>query len=287
MNKNISEYELREEFKNILYELAEEVLSIDSIKDLCIKLDSLYTSKFETNSELIEIGKNNNKFRHYYSDILNVLININHNRPYKGDILNIAQNVDTILSCESCEIKSEKEIKKLYDHLNLEICRLTYMESITQEQSKLTKFRYEISKNITKYNENVEKMREEIDNISEKNKELELKVISYQKESITILGIFTSIVVTIVGGGYFSSLTLGNLTDLKKENIYVLISIFLILSIIIFNILITLYYFIIKIVEIRKNGFKDSFKEYLYLFIPNIILILLLLISFNNIHKFN
>ena len=129
MRKNTFEEKLREEFISILYELAKVVLSVEDINNLCGKLDSLYNSnlEFEIGSELFGLSKGNGyKFRHYYSDILNVFIDINNNRPNKGDVENIIQNIDTILSNELCETNSKKEIKKLYDHLSLEASRLTY-----------------------------------------------------------------------------------------------------------------------------------------------------------------
>lgn len=108
-----------------------------------------------------------------------------------------------------------------------------------------------------------------------KNEQLESRVTNYQKESIAILGIFTSIVVTFISGGIISSSILENIGKVSINN---LISALLSLGIIIFNILITLYYFIIKIADIRSNKAKHKLVEYKYLIIPNIIFIFLLLL---------
>lgn len=204
-------------------------------------------------------------------------------------ILNITSKLEILFNYienhkQECKFNYSivNKIRKLYDKLNLEKSRIDYLcyylrqDSLDKMEESIQKTNYRIESLIGKLNESNDKVESLEERINESNKRIQ----NAQREVVAILGIFTSIVLTFIGGGFLSSLIFKDLSSINKENVYLLVSIFLILSIIIFNILISLYYFIIKIVEIRKSGFKNSCKEYIFLFVPNIILILLLVIFF-------
>ena len=289
MYKRLEE-RLRSDFIEILYYLAgfdgRGFHDIDD-REMCL---SIY-NRFEKLYNATLIG--DRKFRPYDSDIFIVLSNIS-NRTFQGDILNITSKLEILFDYIENYKQEHKfnysivnKIKKLYDKLSLEKSRIDYFcyylrkDSLEKMEDSIQKTNYKIESLISKLDESNNKVESLDERIEESNKRIQ----NAQKEVVAILGIFTSIVLTFIGGGFLSSSIFKDLSNINRENIYLLVSIFLILSLVIFNILISLYYFIIKIVEIRKSGFKSSCKEYILLFVPNIILIVLLVVFFSNAFK--
>ena len=159
----------------------------------------------------------------------------------------MAQNIQTIkdgyISKNTDEngnnIDISKAIIKLYDHTNLDIARINYTKTMTNEtMSELAKNRLLV--------ENLEEKVRESENALEKisNKTLnDLKRLSnkvqrrqedMQKEYITILGIFAAIVLAFTGGIVFSSSVLENI---DKSSIYRISLMAFIIGIVFFNLI--------------------------------------------------
>lgn len=138
--------EKSEELKSILFELArsQELMESDSARDqMYTKLEGLYY-----------LPKSKENYRHLYSDVFSTIIAIKDD-PTKGNIDILAQNLKMLW--EKYQVKNKYEngdminvsesIRKLYDHVSLDMARLTYSD---------------YQKEISSLNEQVSDVKEEI-----------------------------------------------------------------------------------------------------------------------------
>ncbi len=201
--KILNEQEKRDSLNEILIELSK---SQDILKEpknrvsFFIRLESIYYNDNEEN------------FQHYYSDIFSTLTLIDGDSSI-GSLDILAQNIQTIKDGYIPKNKDEngkfinisKEVVKLYDHTNLDIARINYTKTMTNEtMSELTKNKLLVVELEQKVKE-AEKLLEElsnktIDNVKNLCDQVQEKQGDMQKEYITILGIFTSIVLAFTGG---------------------------------------------------------------------------------------
>ena len=136
IDRNI-EVQRRKEFGNILLDLASSPKVLDSEG----KLNSFFR-RFE---DLYLPNNNGDAFHHYYSDIFIVLTRVKSD-PSLGAIQYLAANIDYIR--EKYKPKDEKHsiesnLRKLYDHLSLDIARMDYSDrgdEIISSQEKLKDF---------------------------------------------------------------------------------------------------------------------------------------------------
>ena len=193
-----------------------------------------------------------------------------------GSLDVLAQNIQTIKdgyvpknNGENGEIIDiSKEIVKLYDHTNLDIARINYTKTMTNETLS------ELAKNrllVTNLENNVRESEASLKELSNQTigdlKQLSIKFQDrqedMQKEYITILGIFAAIVLAFTGGIVFSSSFLENI---DKSSIYRTTLITFIIGIVFFNLIWLLIDFIRDI-----NG-KAIRKKWLLIFV-NLMLI--------------
>ncbi len=230
------EKKLREEFCDILFELAksqELFQDVHSRISIYKRLENLYGATVQ-----------NESFRHFYSDIFSVLTQIQQDQSL-GDINILGQNLDMIRSGYKPQNKDDNgriidvsdSIKKLYDHVNLDIARILYSdaadrrivgeETIVQLQTKVNEISYGI------------KEAKELQTITEN------KIQNQQKEYIAILGIFSSVVLTFNAGIAFSTSVLKNIAE---ASIYRIVLISLIIGIVLTNVIFGLLFYINKLI---------------------------------------
>lgn len=202
--------------------------------------------KYYKRLESIYYNSEADNFRHYYSDIFAWLTVIN-SEPGIGDLDILTQNIQVIKDDyrpirkdnNGKIIDVSKEIAKLYDHTNLEIARINYTKTITDEtNTELAKVRGMID-NVQKRMVEEEKAQENADkSIKETSAKLKEEIRESQKkmqnEYITILGIFASIVIAFTSGMAFSVSVFENI---EKASAYRLLGIILILGLFLFNLL--------------------------------------------------
>lgn len=242
------ELKQREEFRNILRELArsQEFLQDEKNRsDIYKRLESLY------DAELPE-----NRFRHFYSDIFSVLTDVQ-NDSALGDIDILGQNLALIR--EKYEPQNESvdgvrgidvsdAIKKLYDHVSLDIARMRYSDAGDREisgEGALT----ELQNKIKKQKQDIEKSSEEINEINKHIISVESELDNSKKEYIAILGIFAAVVLAFTGGIAFSTSVLNNIA---QASVYRTIIVSLIIGLVLINILFGLFYYINLLVN--KNN---------------------------------
>lgn len=213
-----SEAEKRQDFMSILIELS---------ADQNVLSDSKATDKYFKRLEKIY----DESFRHYYSDIFSSLgLIVDDNGLDSLDIL--AQNIRTLKDVyakkRNKDERLQSSINKLYDHVNLDVSRLTYTHRI------YGKLRSEAARNRSATEERLtelDKKSKDIEKQMESNRDIQR---SMQSQYISILGIFAAIVLAFTGGMTFSGSVLSNL---DQSTIYRIVLITLILGIVLFNVI--------------------------------------------------
>ncbi|PHU39763.1 hypothetical protein CSX00_09370 [Pseudobutyrivibrio ruminis] len=245
----------REAFREFLYDLARPEKDL-----LASKTDR--STVYKKLEKIYGVMPDGNEFRHYYSDIFSVLSTIKNN-PEKGSIDIVGLNLDRIKRGYNPEISHNdvsKYINKLYDHVSLEMARLSYTDSIDwrgtgEERVRAAEEKIEGIENISK--ELVSKFQEQKSSIEKQ-----------QRDYIAILGIFAAIVLAFTGGIAFSTSVLNNINCVSP---YRLIIIVLVIGVVLINTLYCLFYYIDRL-AIRANS-----KTIKPIIIANAILLFLLI----------
>ena len=267
---DIKEKENRKKFKDLLYELGS---SLDVLKspykrsEIYTRLESLY---------------HNTDFRHYYSDIFSVLTTIKQDNTL-GDIDILGQNLTIIKNgyksinkdADGNQIDIQKQINKLFDHVSLDIARISYSDAANRQSVQDSKIN-DIKREINETQQRVDSMLNDIE-VSQINiKTTQDRINNAQKEYVTILGIFAAVVITFVGGIAFSTSVLQNI---HQSSIYRIVFICLLIGLVLLNVICALFYFIERLVKSRDEEKKprNSFKPFI---IINVIMLVLILITF-------
>ena len=256
-----TEQENRKEFCDILFGLAkdQEMLQDEAKRqDVYERLEKLY---YSPNRE--------DRYRHFYSDIFTVLTQIQQD-PKQGDINILGQNLSLIRMEYRPQNRDEQgniidisdSIRKLYDHVSLDIARILYSDAgdrktagetaIIDMQSQLNQIQTEINR--TK--------------IAQSNVETELE--KQQREYISILGIFAAVVLAFTGGIAFSTSVLNNINTVS---VYRIILVSLIIGLVLINILFGLFYYVDRLV----NGLQENRNKIKPLQISNVVLCVLMI----------
>ena len=227
----------REKFKGILFDLArsQEILKPPSER-------AKFYCRFE---ELYYKTDNGKDFRHFYSDIFAVLTQIRSDES-KGSSDILGQNLSLIRQGYQSTNKDSSgdpidvsdSIKKLYDHVSLDIARIAYTDASDRKIISEDSIKNAQAEIITLKNRS-SKLLSGI-------KKLEKILKNSQKEYIAILGIFAAIVLSFTGGIAFSSSTL---QAVRGESIYLLIITILLVGFVLINILFALFFYIDRIVN--------------------------------------
>lgn len=291
----------RKEFRSILFSLAELDYSIandDVRSEIYYRLERLYYAPDKSQS-----------YRHFYSDIFIVLTQIQQgDKP--GSIEVLGENL-RVIRMEYQAINKDEEgnlidirdcLKKLYDHVSLDIARISYSDAgdrrLGQKQS-IAEIRAEVNairtvvestktsvqstedlvertklqidetkKQVRTTKESVEITKTHVDELVHQVEEQVEKVENAQKEHIAILGIFSSVVLTFTAGIAFSTSVLQNI---HRSSVYRTVFVSLIIGIVLVNILYGLFYYVDRLVRPSK---ERSTKP---LWITNAILLLLMI----------
>lgn len=228
--------EVLDEIKNYAVDELDSAPSSDMVSVFLGKLKSVYDDE---------------SFRHSYSIISSCL------GTYQADERDsipvvLARVVDLAL----LEDKTDKNVRilgslqKLLDHhIELECLRLNRMDEI-RNLAKVSKNQQEQTETITK-------------RVNENTRILESKVKGFHEQSITILGIFSAIVV-----GFMAEISLFNkgLETLTPNNVYALLFYCTVAGIIVFDTLFMLIFFVAKIAGFSLAVNKHTKESGLWLF---------------------
>ena len=229
----------RSEFCSILYDLSKDqsTLGNDETKqEFYDRLRYLYKGKC-----------GNTNFRHFYSDIFTTLTNIKSDAE-KGNIEILSQNLEILVNDYKPTHNADdisNNLRKLYDHVNLDVARLSYIEKTDNAvlgEDQINNLRADITALQDKVNK-AEKAQEEASN----------KLSSVQSEIIAVLSIFAAIILAFSGGLTFVGNLLSSLNELDifKAILFLILSGFLL-----FNAIYILMYFVGKL-----TGKADCFDS--------------------------
>lgn len=272
-------YISKSEELNKIIELLYQVQSEADYENICCLFDEVY---------LDETGNVNEQFRHEYSSISGKIRELNEvelegQKVYIADYLveNINRVYDYALKCGKPYINN---LFKLKDHIGLEVGRILLVEQLewrisNGQESVASQLEYmgeisvvignQIQQSQGLLNELQMLEKENQDNIAKAQKSLEdleglsdgmkQKVEEVQKDSITILGIFASIVLSFTAGMVFSSSVLENI---DKASPYRLVGTVLLIGAVLTNLIALLLIYIdrLRMVKAEKIVFPKCVK---------------------------
>jgi len=177
-----------------------------------------------------------NGFRHFYSPFFALITRIVDEKGSTGletlleNLQLIRQKIFENSITDDSFTKTSEAIDKVYDHLNLEVSR---WNEYAASQSELSSIKGQITKT-----------EQALESAVQKLEKAEIKAASLQTEIITVLSIFSAIVIATVGSFSYISSALAGMqnTHIFKSSIIVLIS-----GLLIFNTIALLMYLVAKI----------------------------------------
>lgn len=233
-----TENKKREEFREILRSLAksQEVLKTKEEKTAYIeRLEALYYVEGEDN------------FKHFYSDIFSEMSEVNADAD-NGNIDVLSQNIQIIRGSYKSRNEDSKgniidirqSLKKLSDHVNLEAARFRNVSAQIEAKTQSLPIS-DLETNTKAIKTNVDKATEKIAELSLNSEKLERELLISKEQYITILGIFSSVVISFTAGTAFSMSVLENI---NKATIYRIVLIVLALGFVLLNIIFALFYYV-------------------------------------------
>lgn len=295
----MEEFVSKSEELNKIIEKLYMVSSEADCEEICKDFDKIY---------LNEDGSLNEQFRHEYSSVSGKIkelnaIEMDGEKVYALEFL--LENMNSVYDYACKEQKRYlKNLFKLKDHIGLEAGRISLVdqlkwqiatgnESIEVQLKRMDDLSKDIGKQIDdsteligdlreaeKVNEeNIEKSKDNLDELLTLSENMKEKVESIHRDSITILGIFASIVLTFSGGMIFSTSVLENIGNASA---YRIIIIALIIGFVLLNSIIALIMYIGKIIHVKKEkrGIRETIKENAFWISINAIIVTLIILTY-------
>ncbi|PAF53617.1 hypothetical protein BKH42_04665 [Helicobacter sp. 13S00482-2] len=244
---------------------------MDTNKKILVFLKRISTEEFDTDDKYQrakeEIRKiySDRDFRHHYSDITAQILK-------SADLEKLVENLRIVK--EGIEEDKDEDSKhylhqltKLWDHINLEFVRVGYYKDrFSDIENRLSDINKSIEntqnglQNLQDNNKiiqtNIKDAQIQLQNLKKDSEDIQASIRNQQNQYITILGIFASIVLTLVGGFIFSTSVFANI---DKSSIYRLVFMMIFICCFTTNILYYLFRFIKNIGEKNPDCiFKDK-----------------------------
>lgn len=226
--------------QELLTKLYEENISKDNIKEFIEMVKKLY-----------EDGT----YRHQYSQISGYLYQMYKENPKEMDLLqfNIEELYKRINENTECSDDLRKSFNKLYDHVMLECTRISQLYSLIPNakelDDKIEKTRGDLIKaqeENGKIKEDLEKAKEENSKIKEDLEKTKDDMDKSTVSSITVLSIFTGIVMAFVGGFSILGSAFSN-TELFETRVWLLILLMSLVGFVFFNTIFMFIYMVAKL----------------------------------------
>ncbi len=188
-------------------------------------------------------------FRHLYSGIFGVIANLNEEQK-----VSLEQNLSLIYEKakeqndvgDDCSANLCKSLRKLHDHISLDISRMNYQTSLLHEYDE--RFN-EAKRNQAELGKKISKRKKEVAGLVDKLEKA-------KNEYITILGIFAAIILGAVGSLTYAGKILGEASE-QSADLTRLIIIAMVLGAVLVSVINTFLSFILKI-----NGNNAQFKSW-------------------------
>ena len=208
------------ELEEILVQLmVEELSGYDEIENWLDSLRDVY----------LEPDGTCNDFRHYYSSITTMMFWEEFSESddpahrydfYSSKIQTLESNLGMMLDAAlRRNDELHKPLAKLYDHVSLELARINYNARINETQDRRFKDVYERTDAAREAaEESIERAKRAMEHVEETKAQV-------QRENVTVLGIFTGIVVAFVAGMTFTSSVLQNMGDVSMYRLCMMVGI--------------------------------------------------------------
>lgn len=212
------------------------------------------------------------KYRHSYH---NISLTIYQNLEISEDSLDaLSNNMKVLYDHALVRFDSQRDIcncfKKLHDHVSLEIIRINdNKSSIEAVKELISKFKEESEINIEKARRESRvsisnRTRKTMDFLEEKTKPMVSEIEGLRNglinQTMTILGIFSAIVLAFSGGMIYSSSVLENI---NKSSAYRILFICLFIGFTLINAIIALLMYLGRIISTNKECEKFCLKKFL------------------------
>ncbi len=227
----------------------------------------LTKAKFDEFARELSSGVYQNGFRHSYSELFPIIAEITKENKLAEQFplqTNLQKFYDFLLRNKNEALAAS--VCKLLDHVNLEFARMTFLYSgPVEEVNELRKKQEETNNQIKKTKKDTEKMYKEAKNI--------------QIQVISILGVFSAIVISFSGGLTFMGSVLSGLKDVSVLKAMILT---LACGFVLYNIIFMMIYFLGRLtgrnlcgLKSEENAKKFDFNFLFFFFIDAVILFLL------------
>lgn len=186
-------------------------------------------------------------FRHDYSEVSRFLFSITSNYDERTMLAALIKSIYDYSAGQDKEEESSTthSLRKLNDHINLEIIRMIEIERISQQATSASEVAAGAIDEIRNYEEELKDIEEKIKHSQNSIEKIDYKMENSTTESITILSIFAAIVITFTGGLSFIS---NALSGINKVEPYRLTMFILLIGIVMFNSIFLLLYMLGKII---------------------------------------
>lgn len=202
-----------------------------SRNDYYMKLKGIYTTR---------TGEN---FRHFYNEIFSTITEIHNQEPAAIDVLGENMRVLYTYCMERDDNQIKEPIAKLFDHVSLDIARIKYTNAIDR-RLKLTGDT--LLTQISDANKKIEEAKNTYEGIKDDVEDTSKKINNAYSEFVSILGIFSAIVLVFFGGTSIMGNVIGSM---KETNIFITLIVTCFAGTIIFDILFMFIYFLAKLID--------------------------------------
>jgi hypothetical protein len=182
--------ESQNKLNNIIKRLSEDYSMIDNQNE-------------NTYIEEIKAVYTDTKFRHSYTELTRIILGCYDNGDKQHTLENNFQRLHELIEERIVNGENEQEsyikgFRKLYDHFNLEIARLRYIDGLRNfYECQLTK----ANNKINNYEKQLKTFKNTLQDLTtDYNKKIDDKFSNASTQSMTILGIFSAIVFAFTGG---------------------------------------------------------------------------------------
>ncbi len=215
-----------------IQDILKEVVSLDN-------MDSSYDDKIKEVSEEFRVYYNN-KGRHLYSEVSTFLYKINEeDLDYVYD--NVASVHRVLLSYdEEHNTEYARKILKLEDHIRLEILRAQHLKSVQNDNAG------RLIRKINSLSDAGKKYTKEFEGLNTKYETQRKNIDGLNSQIISVIGIFSAIVITFFGGINFIESIMYSIGQVSK---YRMVFSILIAGLVMFNTIFMLLNFIAKLTE--------------------------------------
>ncbi len=230
----------RQEFCNIL-----NLLSEGSLSDKDVEKQITIYKKLET---LYHADNSTSEYRHFYADIFSVFSQL------EEDAIEIVwSNLDYIrqeyqpknYDENGALIDISNNLKKLYDHASLEMARINYIKHIWNSNAQSEAIN-ELGRKLNSHIPKLTVLEETVNTLTENAN-------NAQRDYITILSVFSAVVMVFFSGIGFSSSVLANIHQASIYRIWIGITL---LGAVLFNSLWILFNFLREIIDKRQERWK-------------------------------